>query len=441
MQKGRLFCTFAFLNENEPIFMDKKTAELEIMNHIERKIWALGDSSCLLSLNASSLGCAVDVCRCVRYFETLLEQWQECLPLGDAHDLNFTSWGSKMWELIKEVARVYSLCNVQVNFYEYEDDSYLNFKEAQQQFDAFDDSMLALQQVRGVDVPKILVCGLRELNEVLMEISEFLAAPTEELISSSYEQWEKNYHRHYSGKLQRQYKKWKIQYSTRTLKKHLQERMEAELEDFKKLFVNDDEFEQVFDVDVRNIDRDGLMRFLFTHSERFGVSFIDERPRYSDELLRLFSFVELWELMQLDLTPSKKQTATAAAVRAAEKDAVEEKVMELVGRLDHLVVAEWSGRIVSLWKCIYQKFKMEIGKAGAHEKFKGYSKKTLYCIVGHLKMKGVYSPSATNVEVVKLLEGCNNGMRKYVNNGLDELDPKLHDRLKAFLKEELARVA
>ena len=94
-----------------------------------------------------------------------------------------------------------------------------------------------------------------------------------------------------------------------------------------------------------------------------------------------------------------------------------------------------------MWKHIFTAFSREIAKAGPHEKFKEYSKKTLYCIVGHLKMKGVYSPSATNVEVVKLLEGCNNGMRKYVNNGLDELDPKLHERLKAFLKEELARVA
>lgn len=67
------------------------------------------------------------------------------------------------------------------------------------------------------------------------------------------------------------------------------------------LFVNDDEFEQVFDVEQRTIDLDGLSRFLFTHAERFGVSFIGDRSMFSNELLQLFNFIELWKLMQADL--------------------------------------------------------------------------------------------------------------------------------------------
>ena len=70
-----------------------------------------------------------------------------------------------------------------------------------------------------------------------------------------------------------------------------------------------------------------------------------------------------------------------------------------------------------------------------------HSKKTVYCIIGYLKSNGVYDNSKTNVEVTKLLEGCNNGMRKYINNGLEELDLALQKRLKDFISEEMKQIA
>ena len=66
-----------------------KTGELNILENLERKMGALGGSSCLMSLNMMSLSLTIDVCRTARYFELLLDQWQECLPLGDARDVNF----------------------------------------------------------------------------------------------------------------------------------------------------------------------------------------------------------------------------------------------------------------------------------------------------------------------------------------------------------------
>ena len=414
-----------------------KTGELNILENLERKMGALGGSSCLMSLNMMSLSLTIDVCRTARYFELLLDQWQECLPLGHARDVNFSSWGGKIWDMMKEVHRVYSLHNVSLNLYEYEAESYVNFKEEQQQVGVYEATIRPAQLVAAEHIPVILICSLRELAEVLMEISEFLNSPTEEQIAVSFQKWSENYKKHYQRSCANRYKRWKIQYSTRTLKKHLQERMAKETEEFKKLFVNDDEFEQVFDVEQRTIDLDGLSRFLFTHAERFGVSFIDDRPIFSNELLQLFNFIELWKLMQADLVSPKKRAEQPVVA----KDEIEEKVMEAVKKVEHLVVQEWSKHVNGLWKKTYRTFKAEISKAGPHEKFKEYSKKTVYCIVGHLKKKGVYNDAATNVEVTKLLEGCNNGMRKYINNGLGELDLALQKRLKDFFSEEMKQIA
>ena len=414
-----------------------KTGELNILENLERKIGTLGSSSCLMSLNMMSLSLTIDICRTARYFELLLDQWQECLPLGHARDVNFSSWGGKIWDMMKEVQRVYGLHRVVLNLYEYEAESYVNFKEEQQQVGVYEATIRPAQLIEADNVPVILICSLRELAEVLMEISEFLNSPTEEQIAVSFQKWSENYKKHYQRSCANRYKRWKIQYSTRTLKKHLQERMAKETDEFKTLFVNDDEFEQVFDVEQRTVDLDGLSRFLFTHAERFGVSFIDDRPMFSTELLQLFNFIELWKLMQADMQSPKKRSEQPAVT----KDEIEEKVMEAVKKVEHLVVQKWSKHTNVLWKKIYRTFKAEISKAGPHEKFKEYSKKTVYCIIGHLKSKGVYNKTATNVEVTKLLEGCNNGMRKYVNNGLQELEPALQERLKVFINEEMKQIA
>ena len=417
----------------------ENTGNYNILTNLDQKCSVLRFSSCLMSINAMGMSLAVDACRTAKYFELLLEQWQECLPLGDAYDVNFSLWGQKTWEMIKQVGDAYRISNVFVNIYEYETESYVNFKESQQSAGVYEATLQPIMQTDVNDVPQILVCSLRDLGEVLMEISEFLNSPTEELIAASYEKWVAAYKRHYQRTCRNQYKKWKIQYSARTLRKHLQERMSADLEAFKKRFLNEDEFEQVFDTEQQKMDFDGMARFLFTHVDRFGVSYIDDRPMFSQELQEMFNFVETWRLMEADLHPAKKRTEKQD--KTPEIDELEQKVESLLTRVHHLVADDWQEHLEKLWKRIFEHFRKDIAKAGPHEKFKEFSKKTIYCIIGHLKLKGVYRKDVTNVEVTKALEGTNNGMRKYLNNGLSELDDSLKARIETFVDKELLEVA
>ncbi|MBR5396175.1 MAG: hypothetical protein IK144_13975 [Bacteroidaceae bacterium] len=417
----------------------ENTENYNLLSHLEQKCSVLRFSSCLMSLNAMSMSLAVDACRTARFFELLLEQWQECLPLGDAYDVNFSLWGQKTWEMIKQVGEAYSLNRLCVNIYEYETESYVDFKESQQSAGIYEATLQPLLQTDVKDVPRILVCSLRDLSEVLMEISEYLNSPTEELITTSYEKWVAAYKRHYQRTCRNQYKKWKIQYSARTLRKHLQERMSADLETFKKRFLNEDEFEQVFDTEQQKMDFDGMARFLFTHADRFGVSFIDERPMFSQELQELFNFVETWRLMEADLHPTKKRTEKQD--KTPEIDELELKVNSILQSIEQLADASWAQHLPLLWKHIFMAYRSEIAKAGPHEKFKEFSKKTLYCIIGELKIRGVYRQDVTNVELSKALEGSNNGMRKYINNGLLELEPSLKENLGTFIGKEIEQIS
>lgn len=417
--------------------MDNKTQEYTILCNFERKVDALECSSCLLSLNAMSMSLAVDACRLTKYFELLLNSWQTCLPLGDAYDVQFSMWGNKMWEIVQKVGHAYFMNNVRLNLYVYNSACYLDFKNQQDVVGPMDGSMIPLQTVKEGDAGVILVCALRKLSEVLLEISEFLNSPTEEQITASFEKWQDCYMKHYHKPCQKKYNKWKIQYTNRTLKKHLQERIEKETEAFRKMFLNDDEFELVYDSERKDIDIEGVSRFLFTNSERFGVSQIDNRPSFSKELLRLFNFVDTWRMMQDDLQPKRKPVEKAAAPVV---DELEVKVKGLVEKLHHLAAEHWAQHLPKLWKSIFTKFRSEISKPGTHEKFREYSKKTVYCIIGHLKIKGVYQQQVSNVKLTTQLEGTNNGMRKYLNNGLIELEPSLRVSIESFVDQEMKRL-
>ena len=72
--------------------MDNQTQTYTILKNFERKVEALECSSCMLALTMMSMSLAVDARRLTKYFLIMLDGWRKCLPLGDACDVNFTTW-------------------------------------------------------------------------------------------------------------------------------------------------------------------------------------------------------------------------------------------------------------------------------------------------------------------------------------------------------------
>ncbi len=416
--------------------MDNQTPTYTILKNFERKVEALDCSSCMLALTMMSMSLAVDARRLTKYFLMMLDGWRKCLPLGDACDVNFTTWGHNVWELMQKVRQVYSQNKVQLNVYEYNSASYLEFKNRLEAAEGNDESMKALMMISGSEAGTILMCAMRELNEELMEISEFLNSPTEEQIASSFDQWMACYEEQYHKACLKRYNKWKLKFTPRTLKKNVKERMKIEVEEFRRMFQSDNEFELVYDTEQMEVDIEGVSRFLFTNPERFGVSHIDKRQAFSKELLKLFNFIDVWRMMQSDMQTKRKQGEKAAAPVVDELD---QKVKVLLDKIRHLTADNWKQHLPKLWKSIFTTFRTEISKAGSHEKFQEFSKKTLYCIIGHLKQKGAYK-QISNLELTMTLEGMNNGMRKYLNSGLVELEQSLRERIESFVDQEMQRL-
>lgn len=190
--------------------MDNQTQTYTILKNFERKVEALECSSCMLALTMMSMSLAVDARRLTKYFLIMLDGWRKCLPLGDACDVNFTTWGHNVWELMQKVRQVYSQNKVQLNVYEYNSASYQEFKNRLEAAEGNGESMKALMMISGSEAGIILMCAMRELNEELMEISEFLNSPTEEQIASSFGQWMACYEEQYHKACLKRYNKWKL---------------------------------------------------------------------------------------------------------------------------------------------------------------------------------------------------------------------------------------
>lgn len=417
--------------------MDNKSQEHTLLSNLEHKIDVLGYSSCLLSVNAMSISLAVDTCRTTKYFEALLREWKQCLPLGDAFDVDFFEWSQKMRSMTEKVRYAYSLNGVTLNQYDPDADCIHAFKNMQDSIGPLEDKMIPLQAFSSMEVDLILVCTLNDLADALMSIFEFLSSPTEEQILNSFLQWKACYMANYHEGCVRMYNKWKIRFTSRTLKKNINERIMQEIITLKTIFPNEDEFDMVFDTEQMTLDIEGVSRFLFTNTDRFGVSYIGTPPTFSKELLSLFYNIDMWYMMQADLQPKKKPSEKV--IPAA--DELEKKVQAHLALISHLASEQWEKHLSSLWKSILTTFHREIAKAGSREKFKEFSKKTLYCIIGHLRLKGVYKPEVAVMKLAKTLEGENNGMRKYLNNGLLELDETLSERLRLFVDQEMHKLA
>lgn len=410
-----------------------KTYGYILLENIGREVDVLACPFGRLSLDALCMGLSADVVRTVDYFKEALSAWRQYLPLGETIDVNFSLWGDKIWSWLHQVAVCFETKGVKVNVYAYDEELLASFRSC---LDTEGDNRLErLASVSCGRVSTILVCALRELNETLMAISEFLAEPTEKQIARSFARWKEFYAQTCKDAWKHKYELWKLQYTPRVLRRHVKERMAREKEAFRSLFVDDDEFDQVFDSERDAVDEDGLSRFLFTHSDRFGSSSLRQpMPFICRDLCNVFDFMALWRWMRADLLPESQRRREEVVEPA---DPLEKAVMAYVGKVCHLAVDIWKPHHNDLWLKIYKTFRKEISKAGPHEKFKEFSKKTVCCILGHLKQRGVYE-TVDNTAFTRHLEGCNNGMRKYINNGLVELEDSLRAQVKQALDLELA---
>ena len=408
-----------------------KTYGYILLETIEREVEAADGEHRRLSLECLCRGMAVDVVLATGYFGELLTAWRQCLPLGEVSDVTFSQSASRLQRWISVVTASYRPVGVKVDADASNREMLTAFREW---VAATADSADGQPKPENCDVATVLVSALHELSDTLTTIARLLAKPTVKQIARSFERW-KEFHKMYcSQELQEEYDQWKVQYPPRLLRRHLKERMVTEKEAFRQLFHDADEFEQVFDSECNAVDDDGLGRFLFTHSDRFGSSSLRQPfPYFSDQLRRVFDFVALWDWLRADLTPESVRKKEEAK---SQTDAMEVMVMGYVEKVQHLVTDGWKPRHHDLWQKILKTFRKEITRASPHEMFKEFSKKTVCCILGHLKQHGVYE-DVDNVAFTRQLEGCNNYLRKYINNGLVELEDSLRTHVKRVLDQEL----
>lgn len=389
----------------------------------------------LANLNAIALCVAFEARQVREKLVLKLNVWRGCLPLGEAADVNFFAWGENIRRLLFSASHAYGRFGCKVNPMDYESAHYLRFLDGLAcEHSARDGSLEPLVGVGSEAMGSIVVCALRSLYEQVMEIFEFFASPDDDLITVSFAKWQSYYNEHYREECRRVYERWKNCFGHRTRRKHLKDRKEKDLLALKKMYFNDsdEEFEEVYDVAAQRIDLDGMAHFVFQNAKRFGVSYMGGKHGLSRELCDLFDSIARWEMMEADLKPRAQKHVV---VKAAATDLVKESVMAYVGKISAHVSEQWQPHVTKLWELIYTRFREHIIKAGKREKFKEWSKKTVCCLIGHLRAQGVYTKTHATELSLKLEGNKNSPCRRYINQGLLDIEEPLNKEMKAYVAE------
>ena len=289
-----------------------------------------------------------------------------------------------------------------------------------------------------INTPESLRDVFNEIADTLLRIDEAVIYPSDEFLSEIYTTLLKFYDRKNKRKIKGEYNIWRSHYSSRLLPKRLRERMEVEKEQLENN-IGKYSYYEVFDSEKDEVDTEGVARYVLSCSHGQNEDSVCEGLDFNNGCCRhIYQFIVIFDLLKTDLK-GKKKTEKIDKIVGVE-DELEPQVKAYVEKVHQLVSNPYAKHLTKLWQKIYKKFRHEIATPGSREKFKEFSKKKLCCIIGHLKSKGVYR-NVTDVEVTKLLEGSNNGMRKYVNSGLVELIPSLKERIEAFISSELQGLA
>ena len=389
----------------------------------------------LLSLNAVCLDVAIEACEAHGALDFDYVMWKGVLPLGEALDVNFNAWGGKLWWMLQAVSNAYKRMNVECNSLAMDTESYVRFKDSYR-----NGSLEALVSIGSENIPNVAICAIRELYELVMNIAELLNNPSEELITQSFESWFNNYQQVFGPECRKVYCRWKNYFGKRTRRKHLMERREKDLASLKKLYFQDkdDEFEEVFDPQNNCFDMDGIAHYLFKNPRVFGFSSTEPNCGISKELHEFFDYLERWRMMEEDLRPRAQKGQKEREEK--KRDTAADEVLEYVGRIGGFAAKGWETNIHALWQKIVRRFAAQIMQAGKRETFKKFSKKTVCCIVGHLKKLGIYENVPTAKMVVEL-EGKNTALRNYLGSGLAELNEDTQKEIKAYISEAIKQCA
>lgn len=376
----------------------QKTKYLEVLESLVEQGHSLRAIHSPQTWRLSALTFALHLHDSIILFGKLKEKWSQRLPLSEAWDVDFTEWKSRIWSLVNNVSSFT------------EDSEYADWQRlCEEDYHTFLEKangcltgVIPLKELidflseKNTELKKVIIDSGQDLSSLFSDTETMLYDSPTELYESFYEDLANIYMNENENPYQIDenglpvaYERWKASKSKKRLPELLLSKIKAANSSMLDIKFWQETWTECFDIDKREIDKEGFARYIFQNRKR-----IIESKQYPCKncLGRCFATLclceHLWQEHNLLLNPE------------VNTDILKAKVMPDIQPLDEYVKEEYTQIYPLLWNRIFEDTDvLHLLKETNPNTFTGgYNQKLVCNIVGMMCDKGFFTKSKNKID-------------------------------------------
>ena len=376
----------------------QKTKYLEVLESLVEQGHSLRAIHNPQTWRLSALTFALHLHDSIILFGKLKEKWSQRLPLSEAWDVDFTEWKSRIWSLVNNVSSFT------------EDSEYADWQRlCEEDYHTFLEKangcltgVIPLKELidflseKNTELKKVIIDSGQDLSSLFSDTETMLYDSPTELYESFYEDLANIYMNENENPYQIDenglpvaYERWKASKSKKRLPDLLLSKIKVANSAMLDIKFWQETWAECFDIEKREIDKEGFARYIFQHRKR-----IIESKQYPCKncLGRCFSTLclceHLWQEHNLLLNPE------------VNADILKAKVMPDIHPLDEYVKEEYTQIYPLLWNRIFEDTDvLHLLKETNPNTFTGgYNQKLVCNIVGMMCDKGFFTKSKNKID-------------------------------------------
>lgn len=360
----------------------------------------------------SALTFALHLHDCVNLFKDVKKRWSNELPFSEAWDVDLSEWKNKIWSLVNDVD----------SFTENSDfDTWTKLCESD--YESFIDKakdcidgIIPLSEImsflkdKNTNLKNIIVdCG-QELSSLLAEIEYMLYNSSSMLYEDFYNRLLKVYKKENPEFMietddgQVPYNRWKASKSIRKLPDNINSKIKSSSSSILSIKFWKETWEECFDLDKREIDKEGFARFIFNSRNRIIGSKSYPVKSCLEKCISSLCLCEfLWREYDMIQNPETNP------------EALKNKVFSDINALTDVINDNFTEKYSRIWDRIFGDSSIiQLMKEVSPNKFTGgYNKKLVCNIVGIMSLKQVFKKNNHQLDEI-LYRGTT--CYKYINN-------------------------
>jgi len=375
----------------------QKTKHLQVLESLMEQGHALQATHNPETWRLSALTLALHMHDCYSLFSDLKEHWANHLPFEEAWDVDFQEWTNNIWSMVNNVSS-FTEQSEYSHWKQLCEEDYQTFIDKAQ--DCLD-GKLPLSELtnflkdKNSGLRQVVIDSGEEFSQLLIDIDRTLNDSPSQLYESFFDEIMQAYQNEHpipmieDNYMLKPYAQWKASIVRKKLPDKILSKLNSIVKQMSESVFWQEVWEDCFNQDNKEIDREGFGRFIFTNRK---IIIGDNSNPCRERLEKCFGALSLCELLWHEHEMLTNPTTNF--------DLLKEKILPDIQPLNSLVKEEKADVYQRIWNSIFQN--ETIMQRMAEESpttFKGgYNKKLVCNIIGMMCDKDIFSKSKNKID-------------------------------------------